>query len=142
MKRDRRSPRDRFLDNYIGKEESRTVGSLAWALVHAGLLPENCGRNNLYEMLRGVGMLNGMNLPTKKALEKGYAVTEVLDLQDYGDTRQYPALHPRPRITRLGMRAVLIALENGSWEGLFAPEKREPVGKEPKKADKDYKPLF
>lgn len=142
MKRDRRSPRDRFLDNYIGKEESRTVGSLAWALVHAGLLPENCGRTNLYALLRTVGMLNGMNLPTKKALEEGYAVTEVLDLRDYGDTLHRFTAHPRPRITRLGMYAVRKALENGSWEGMFAPEKREPVGEKPKKADKNFKPLF
>lgn len=139
--RKRRSQRDEFLDRYIGAAESRNVRSLAWALVHAGLLPENCGRTNLYAMLRRVGMLNGMNLPTKEALEKGYAVTEILDLRDYGDTLHYPALHPRPRITRRGIRAVCDLLD-GNRNGLFDTDKREPVGKEPKKADKDYKPLF
>lgn len=139
--RKRRSPRDEFLDRYIGAAESRTVGSLASALQRAGLVPSDCGRTNLYKMLRGMGMLDPHNIPTKEALEEGYAVTEVLDLRDYGDTLHYPALHPRPRITRRGIRAVCDLLDrNRNW--LFDTDKREPVGKEPKKADKDYKPLF
>lgn len=132
-KRRRKSPRDAFLDGYVDAAETRTVASLSHALREAGLLPEDCGRNNLYGILRRMGMLRADNLPTKEAVERGYAVTETLDLRDYGDRLHWREKHYRPRITQSGIRAVVAVLD-GVSSGLFAaPEK---------KADETFKPLF
>lgn len=129
----RKSPRDAFLDGYVGAAETRTVASLSHALREAGLLPADCGRNNLYGILRRMGMLRSNNLPTKEAEERGYAVTETVNLRDFGCTLQYYPEHYRPRITQSGIRAVVAVLD-GVSSGLFAaPEK---------KADENTKPLF